>query len=159
MSRARAYLHRRRGAFYAVAWALSLLVTWVVSARVMPRPAIIVDTRDEDLIVLNGCVVSACSYMANLKVRHQLAEHFWTRLLLVRYKGREAGHAYCVWETEGRMFGYDRAGGSFPIPTLKRDPVMIAAALATELERVMNQPMVVDRAEFIEPRAAKLYAY
>ena len=48
--------------------------------------------------------------------RTNFEENFWSRVMLVRYKDNNAGHAYCVWQTDGQIFGYDRAGGSFPDP-------------------------------------------
>jgi hypothetical protein len=79
--------------------------------------------------------------------------------MLVRYQGNNAGHAYCVWQTDGQIFGYDRAGGSFPIPGNSRDPRDIAQSLAHSVEKVTKRPMLVERAEFIEPKHAKLYVY
>ena len=124
-----------------------------------PPEVMLVEPRDDDLVVLNGCVVSACSYMASVRAQHRLESSFWSRVMLVRYAGNSAGHAYCVWQTDGHTFGYDRAGGSFPIPGTGRDPHLIAQSLAGGLERVMKKRMTVERAEFIEPRHAKLYAY
>lgn len=131
----------------------------VIALMASARPVVLVEPKDGDLVVLNGCVVSACSYLASVKAQHTLKEDFWARLLLVRYKGNNAGHAYCVWETDGHIFGYDRAGGAFPIPGNVKDPIAIAASLAFGLEKVLKKPMVVQQAEFIEPAKAKLYAY
>lgn len=132
---------------------------WGLGYSMSPTEVQLLEPNDEDLVVLNGCVVSACSYMASVRAQHRLDKSFWSRVLLVRYKSSNAGHAYCVWQTDGHVFGYDRNGGSFPIPGNSRDPRTIAESLATELERVMKRPMPVERAEFIEPRHAKLYAY
>ena len=128
--------------------------------RMTTTPEILLlEPQDDDLVVLNGCVISACSYMATVRAQHQLDASFWSRVMLVRYNDSKAGHAYCVWQTDGHIFGYDRNGGSFPIPGNTRDPKSIAESLAIGLERVMKKPMLVSRAEFIEPKHAKLYAY
>jgi hypothetical protein len=132
---------------------------WGLGATMTPAEVMLVEPRDDDLVVLNGCVISACSYMASVRAQHRLEGSFWSRVMLVRYEGSNAGHAYCVWQTDGHTFGYDRAGGSFPIPGSTRDPKSIAESLAVGLERVMKKPMQVVRAEFIEPKHAKLYAY
>lgn len=147
---------RRRIAL--AAFAATLVATWLLAVQLAPRPVQLLAPKDHDLVVLNGCVVSACNYLANVRAAHRLQEHFWARVLLVRYNDQDAGHAYCVWETDGQLFGYDR-GGSYPIPTGDRDPKLIASTLATELEKVMKKPMVVASAAFIEPAAAKLYAF
>ena len=141
--------------FFAGGVASAVLFALAISSR----EVLLVEPKDGDLVVLNGCVVSACSYLASVKAQHTLQDDFWARLLLVRYKGNKAGHAYCVWETDGHIFGYDRAGGAFPIPGGAKDPAAIAASLAFGLEKVLKKPMVVQQAEFIEPARAKLYAY
>lgn len=114
---------------------------------------------DNELVVVNGCVVSACQFLASVRAQHELEPNFWSRVMLVRYRHNSAGHAYCVWETDGHIFGYDRNNGGYPIPTRDRDPKAIASALAGELGKVLNKLMIVERAEFIEPRDAKLYAF
>lgn len=131
----------------------------ILGAFLTPTRVVLVEPADDDLVVLNGCVVSACGYMASVRAQNKLQENFWSRVLLVRYKENNAGHAYCVWQTDGQIFGYDRAGGSFPIPGNSRDAKDIAQSLAHSIEKVMKKPMIVDRAEFIEPKHAKLYAY
>ena len=126
----------------------------LASARV-----VLLEPRDDDLVVLNGCVVSACGYMASVRAQNKLDGSFWSRVMLVRYRGNNAGHAYCVWQTDGQIFGYDRAGGSFPIPGNSRDPKDIAQSLAKGVEEVTKRPMIVERAEFIEPKHAELNVY
>lgn len=124
------------------------------------RPQIVYRTpADNELVVINGCVVSACQFLASVRAQHELDPSFWSRVMLVRYENSKAGHAYCVWETDGHIFGYDRNNGGFPIPGHDRDPKSIAGALATELGKVLNKQMLVARAEFIEPRKTKLYAF
>ena len=124
------------------------------------RPQIVLQAaREGDLVVVNGCVVSACQFLAGLRAHNALEPHFWSRVMLVRYKGLSSGHAYCVWETDGQIFGYDRNGGAFPIPVKDRDPVAIASAMAGELGKVLKRDMEVDRAEYIEPAQAQAYAY
>jgi hypothetical protein len=114
---------------------------------------------ENDLVVLNGCVVSACNYLAVMKTQHSLDQNFWARILLVRYSNHPAGHAYCVWETDGTVYGYDRNSGSFPIPTYTKDPQKIAIVLAQELSKVMHEEMAVGHAEFIEPNKTDLYKF
>src|SRR5216110_2804109 len=87
----------------------------------------------DDLVVLNGCVISACNYLAVVKTQHSLDRNFWAKILLVRFENHPAGHAYCVWETEGNIYGYDRNSGAFPIPVYTRDPRAIAIVLSQEL--------------------------
>ncbi len=123
------------------------------------RPEVILrNPEPNDLVVINGCVVSACQYLASVRARHELEPSFWSRIMLVRYKDSSAGHAYCVWETDGHIFGYDRNNGGFPIPTQTREPLAIASALAGELGRVLKRPMEVDKAAFIEPAESRTYA-
>src|SRR5438445_4722303 len=123
------------------------------------RKNVTLNPGEDDLIVLNGCVVSACNYLAAVKTQHTLEENFWAKILLVRYVNHPAGHAYCVWETEGTIYGYDRNSGGFPIPVYTRDPRAIAIVLAQELSRIMQKPLSVKSAEFVEPTQAKLYKY
>lgn len=124
------------------------------------RPQIVYrQPAEHELVVINGCVVSACQFLASVRAQHELDPNFWSRVMLVRYENSTAGHAYCVWETDGHIFGYDRNNGGYPIPTRDRDPKAIASALATELGKVLHKEMLVARAEFIEPRKTKLYAF
>ena len=71
--------------------------------------------------------------------------------LLVRFDRQLAGHAYCVWETDGTIYGYDRNSGGFPIPVYTRDPRSIAIVLAMELSKIVQKPLSVTTAEFVEP--------
>ena len=114
---------------------------------------------DNDLVVLNGCVISACNYLAVVKSQHTLDRNFWAKILLVRYKNHPAGHAYCVWETDGTIYGYDRNAGSFPIPFYSRDPKVIAAVLAEGLSKVLQEQLTVAQAEFVEPEKSQLYKF
>jgi hypothetical protein len=124
------------------------------------RPQIVYrEPAENELVVINGCVVSACQFLASVRAQHELDPNFWSRVMLVRYENSAAGHAYCVWETDGHIFGYDRNNGGYPIPTHDRNPKAIAGAMATELGKVLHKEMRVARAEFIEPRATKLYAF
>ena len=102
---------------------------------------------------------SACNYLAITKARHKLEPDYWAKVLLVRFENNTAGHAYCVWETEGTIYGYDRNSGGFPIPIYTRDPRAIAIVLAQELSKFMKEPLVVQSADFVEPGKAELYAY
>src|SRR5437870_12792576 len=81
------------------------------------RQNVMLNPTEDDLIVLNGCVVSACNYLAAVKTQHTLEQNFWAKILLVRYVNHPAGHAYCVWETDGTIYGYDRtpAGSRFRV--------------------------------------------
>ncbi|MDQ3199901.1 MAG: hypothetical protein M3Q46_12090 [Verrucomicrobiota bacterium] len=114
---------------------------------------------ENDLVTLNGCVISACNYLAVVETQHSLEPNFWAKILLVRYKDHAAGHAYCVWETAGTIYGYDRNGGSFPIPGYTREPKAIASALAAGLSKVLNEELTVAQAEFVEPQKADLYKF
>ena len=134
-----------------------LLACVTLSCR--PQQAVILSPGDSDLVVLNGCVISACNYLAVDKTQHALDKNFWAKILLVRYNDHPAGHAYCVWETEGTIYGYDRNAGSFPIPVYTRDARAIAIVLAQELGKVMNEPLSVDRAEFVESQQAQVYKF
>jgi hypothetical protein len=123
------------------------------------QPVVLVNPQEDDLVILNGCVVSACNYLAITKARHKLEPDYWAKVLLVRFENNAAGHAYCVWETEGTIYGYDRNSGGFPIPVYTRDPRAIAIVLAQELSKFMKEPLVVQSADFVEPGQAELYAY
>ena len=120
---------------------------------------VVLTPGEDDLVVLNGCVVSACNYLAVVKTQHALDKNFWAKILLVRFENHPAGHAYCVWETEGNVYGYDRNSGAFPIPVYTRDPRAIAIVLAQELSRILNEPMAVSRAEFVNANEAELYTF
>jgi hypothetical protein len=131
-----------------------LLACITLSCR--QQQAVILSPGEDELVILNGCVVSACNYLAAVKAQHTLDNNFWAKILLVRYNGHPAGHAYCVWETEGTIYGYDRNAGAFPIPVYTRDARAIAIVLAQELGKVLNEPLAVNRAEFVEAKNAAL---
>ncbi len=114
---------------------------------------------ESDLVVLNGCVISACNYLAVVKTQHRLEPDFWAKVLLVRFDNHPAGHAYCVWETEGTIYGYDRNSGGFPIPVYTRDARAIAIVLAQGLSKIMNETLAVTNAEFVEPTKVELYKF
>jgi hypothetical protein len=120
---------------------------------------VVLTPGEDDLVVLNGCVVSACNYLAVVKTQHALDKNFWAKILLVRFANHPAGHAYCVWETEGNIYGYDRNSGAFPIPVYTRDPRAIAIVLAQELSRILNEPMAVTQADFVNSNEAELYTF
>jgi len=134
-----------------------LFACFTLGAR--PQQPLVLSPSENDLVVLNGCVVSACNYLAAIKTQHGLEENFWAKILLVRYNDHPAGHAYCVWETDGTIYGYDRNAGAFPIPVYTRDARAIAIVLAQELGKVLNEPLSVNRAEFVEPKRAEVYKY
>src|SRR5216684_2339962 len=134
-----------------------LLACITLSCR--PQQAVILSPGESDLVVLNGCVISACNYLAVVKTQHALDQNFWAKILLVRYNGHPAGHAYCVWETDGTIYGYDRNAGSFPIPVYTRDARAIAIVLPQELGKVLNHPLSVNQAEFVEPQHAGVYKF
>jgi hypothetical protein len=120
---------------------------------------VILTPGENDLVVLNGCVISACNYLAVVETQHSLEPNFWAKILLVRYKDHPAGHAYCVWETAGTIYGYDRNAGSFPIPVYTRQPNVIAAVLADGLSKVLKEPLTVAHAEFVEPHKSDTYKF
>src|SRR5256714_5239943 len=134
-----------------------LLACVTLSCR--PQQAVILSPGESDLVVLNGCVVSACNYLAVVKTQHALDKNFWAKILLVRFENHPAGHAYCVWETEGNVYGYDRNSGAFPIPVYTRDPRAIAIVLAQELSRILNEPLAVSQAEIVNSNEAELYTF
>jgi hypothetical protein len=123
------------------------------------RQRVVLSPGEDDLVVLNGCVVSACNYLAVVKTQNALDKNFWAKILLVRFENHPAGHAYCVWETEGNIYGYDRNSGACPIPVYTRDPRSIAIVLAQELSRILNEPMAVSQAEFVNANEAQLYTF
>jgi hypothetical protein len=134
-----------------------LLACFTLAAR--PQQPVFLTPAEDDLVVLNGCVISACNYLAAVKTQHALDKNFWAKILLVRYNNHPAGHAYCVWETEGTVYGYDRNAGSFPIPVYTQDARSIAIVLAQELSKVLGEPLSVENAEFVEPDKAQLFKY
>lgn len=134
-----------------------LLACFTLGAR--PQQPVMLTPGEDDLVVLNGCVISACNYLAAVKTQHSLDKDFWAKILLVRYDDHAAGHAYCVWETDGSIYGYDRNAGAFPIPVYTRDARSIAIVLAQELGRVLKEPLSVSRAEFVESNKAQVYKY
>ncbi len=115
------------------------------------RQNVVLNPGEDELVVLNGCVVSACNYLAAVKTQHSLEKDFWAKILLVRFANHPAGHAYCVWETDGTIYGYDRNAGSFPIPVYTRDAKSIAIILAQELSKHLNDNLAVSQADFVEP--------
>lgn len=115
------------------------------------RQNVTLNPSEDDLLVLNGCVVSACNYLAAVKTQHKLEQNFWAKILLVRYIDHPAGHAYCVWETDGTIYGYDRNVGGFPIPIYTHDAKSIASILAEELSKHLHENLSVSQAEFVEP--------
>ena len=137
----------------------SAIILACVTLSCRQQQAVILSPSENDLVVLNGCVISACNYLAAVKTQHNLDKNFWAKILLVRYEGHPAGHAYCVWETDGTIYGYDRNAGSFPIPVYTQDARSIAIVLAQELGKVLNEPLAVDHAEFIESQNAELYKF
>ena len=131
---------------------LSLAALALIAFNSCSQKVVLTPTND-DLIILNGCVICACNYLAVVKAQHSLERNFWAKILLVRFDNHPAGHAYCVWETEGNVYGYDRNSGAFPLPVSTRDARAIAIVLAQELSRVMVAPLAVARAEFVEPKS------
>src|ERR1700730_10408419 len=138
----------------SVAWSALLIFAVTGCQR-----TVVLAPGEDDLVILNGCVVSACNYLAVVKTQHKLDQNFWAKILLVRFENHPAGHAYCVWETEGNVYGYDRNSGAFPIPVYTRDPRSIAIVLAQELSKFLHEPLAVSQAEFIKSNEAELYSF
>jgi hypothetical protein len=132
------------------------LLSACVTLSCRQQHTVLVSPTDDELVVLNGCVISACNYLAAVKTQHALDKSFWAKILLVRYDNHPAGHAYCVWETDGVVYGYDRNAGSFPIPVYTQDARSIAIVLAQELGKVLNENLSVARAEFVESQKVQL---
>jgi hypothetical protein len=139
-------------------FALPLLLAICLLFAACQQPVTLVPS-DDDLVVLNGCVISAVNYLAVVKTQHSLDKNFWAKVLLVRYKNHPSGHAYCVWETDGTIYGYDRNAGSFPIPIYTREPKVIATVLADGLSKALKEQLFVAQAEFVEPTKAELYKF
>jgi hypothetical protein len=141
-----------------IAYHLAILCAcFTLGAR--PQQPVIFAPTEDDLVVLNGCVVSACNYLAAIKTQHALDKNFWAKILLVRYNDHPAGHAYCVWETDGTIYGYDRNAGSFQIPVYTQDAKAIAIVLSQELGKVLNEPLSVARAEFVDSNKTQVYKF
>jgi hypothetical protein len=135
------------------------LLSFLLLAACSRERVVLIEPKEDELITVNGCVISACNYLALVKTKHRLEENFWSKILLVRYDNHPAGHAYCVWETDGTIYGYDRNSGGFPIPVYTRDPRAIAIVLAQELSKILKEPLSVRSAEFVEPGEVSLYKY
>jgi hypothetical protein len=120
---------------------------------------VVLTPGENDLVVLNGCVISAVNYLAVVKTQNTLDRNFWAKILLVRFENHPAGHAYCVWETEGNIYGYDRNSGAFPIPVYTRDPRSIAIVLAQELSKILGEPLSVSQADFVNSNETPLYSF
>ena len=137
----------------------SVLALPLLALSSCQQKVVLLNPAEEDLVMLNGCVVSACNYLAVVQTQHRLDPNFWAKVLLVRFDNQLAGHAYCVWETDGTIYGYDRNSGGFPIPVYTRDPRSIAIVLAMELSKIIQKPLSVTTAEFVEPQKAQLYKF
>jgi hypothetical protein len=138
---------------------ISCAVVLICALSGCQQQRVVLTPGEDDLVVLNGCVVSACNYLAVVKAQHTLDRNFWAKILLVRFDKHPAGHAYCVWETEGNIYGYDRNSGGFPLPVYTRDARAIAIILAQELSKYLNEPLAVSHAEFINSNEAELYSF
>src|SRR2546430_16101794 len=115
------------------------------------RQNVMLSPNEEDLLVLNGCVISACNYLAAVKTQHTLEKNFWAKILLVRYVDHPAGHAYCVCETDGTIYGYDRNAGGVPIPGFTPDAKSIAIVLCPGISKHIHENLAVSQANFVEP--------
>lgn len=140
-------------------FSLATTTALLFSLTACQKQRVVLAPGEDDLVVLNGCVVSAVNYLAVVKTQNSLDKNFWAKILLVRFANHPAGHAYCVWETEGNVYGYDRNSGAFPIPVYTRDPRAIAIVLAQELGRILKEPMSVSHAEFVNASEVELYKF
>ncbi|MDQ2918449.1 MAG: hypothetical protein M3R10_01040 [Verrucomicrobiota bacterium] len=136
-----------------------MILSCIAFSACSQERVVLLAPKENDLITINGCVISACNYLALVSAKHKLEADFWSKILLVRYENHPAGHAYCVWETDGTIYGYDRNSGGFPIPVYTRDPRAIAIVLAQELSKILQEPLAVRTAEFVEPGEAAIYKY
>jgi len=146
----------------AIAFVLAFVAGVLVTCSYMnarPQEVKLVQPNEGELVMINGCVVSAFDYMAAVEASHKLEPNFWARVMLVRYENYSAGHAYCVWESDGRIYGYDRSSGSFPIPGHAKDPVSIAQSLSGGISDVVHKNLVVQSAAFLDPRKTKAYTF
>ena len=57
----------------------SAILLAYVTLSCRPQQAVILSPEDTDLVVLNGCVISACNYLAVVKTQHALDTNFWAR--------------------------------------------------------------------------------
>ncbi|MGC3991118.1 MAG: hypothetical protein QM796_15850 [Chthoniobacteraceae bacterium] len=133
-------------------------VCWAILTT-RPQEVKLVTPKKGELVVINGCVISAFDYLAAVEARHKLEPNFWARVMLVRYANYSSGHAYCVWESDGRIYGYDRSSGGFPIPGQSKDAVSIAQSLSTGISQVVHKDLIVKSAEFLEPDTTKVYTF
>ena len=145
------FCRKSRSVFFA-----ALVLAWASAGC---QQHVTLTPGENDLVVLNGCVISACNYLAVVKTQHTLDRNFWAKILLVKFQNHPAGHAYCVWETEGNIYGYDRNSGAFPLPVYTRDPRSIAIVLAQELSKFLHEPLAVSQAEFINANETELYKF
>lgn len=145
--------------FFLLREVMSPILVGIVCFVLGTHHAPAVADAEKDLAMVNGCVVSACNYTAVVEAQHKLEPDFWTKVLLVRYSNNSAGHAYCVWETNGTVYGYDRNSGGFPIPGYTHDPKEIANVLAVELSKHIGQQLTVAAADFVEPSKVELKAF
>ena len=136
---------------------LSLIAAFALGGC-QPQKVILVP-GENDLVILNGCVISACNYLAAMETQHKLEPNFWVKILLVRYRDHPAGHAYCVWETDGTIYGFFFFNDTSTTEIYTREPKAIAAALADELSKVLNEHLTVAQAEFVEPHKSDAYRF
>jgi hypothetical protein len=129
---------------------LLLLLLTSCQQRVVLTPG------EDDLVVLNGCVVSACNYLAVVKTQNTLDKNFWANLL--RFQNTRPATP-TAFGKPGNIYGYDRNSGAFPLPVYTRDPRAIAIVLAQELSRILNEPLAVSQAEFVNASEAELYNF
>src|SRR4030088_419145 len=114
-----------------------LLACFTLGAR--PQQPVVLTPGADDLVVLNGCVISACNYLAVVQTQYSLDKDFWAKILLVSYEDHPDGHAYCVWETDGTIYGYDRNADAFPIPVYTRDAAPTVIIHAQQLSQRLRQ--------------------
>src|SRR4029453_19378520 len=70
---------KTRIARHVAIYALIALTSYGIGAC---RQHVIINPSEDDLVVLNGCVVSACNYLAAVKTQHALGKNFWANILL-----------------------------------------------------------------------------
>jgi hypothetical protein len=88
---------------------------------------------------LSGCVIDAALYRAIYKQNNSLKKYYWSKILMIKFKGSNDGHATCVYminikdnenPLDNIVFSYDFHKGSRMVPLiLRNNPLGIARYL------------------------------
>ena len=55
----------------------------LICASMGCQQRVVLTPGEDDLVVLNGCVVSACNYLAVVKAQHTLDRNFWAKTMAI----------------------------------------------------------------------------